>query len=60
VNSIIKAHGRHQTPTNTQESIEHEDPEKLDDVPLTLTSQESLATAMQNLSAAPNTTLVRI
>jgi hypothetical protein len=43
VNSVIEAHGRQQTLTDTQESIEHEHPEKIDDLPLTLTNtQESI------------------
>jgi hypothetical protein len=60
INSVIEAHGRQQTLVDTQESIEHEHPEKIDDLPLPLTAQESPATAIQKLSTAPNTTLVRI
>jgi hypothetical protein len=60
VNSVIEAHGIQQTLVDKQERVEHEHPEKIDDLPLPLTAQESPATAMQKLSTAPNTTLVRI
>jgi hypothetical protein len=60
VNSVIEAHGRQQSISDIQESIEHEHPEKVDDLPLTLTAQELPATAMQKLSTTPSTTLVRI
>jgi replication factor A1 len=58
VNSVIEAHGRHQTLTDTQESIEQEHSDKLHELSLTLTVQESPATAMQKLSTAPSTTLL--
>jgi hypothetical protein len=48
VNSVIEAHGRQQSISDIQESIEHEHPKKVDDLPLTLTAQELPATAMQN------------
>jgi hypothetical protein len=60
VNLVIEAHGRHQTLVDTQKSVEHEHLVKIDDLPLPLTAQESPATAMQKLSTAPNTTLIRI
>jgi hypothetical protein len=60
VNLVIEAHGRQQTLVDTQESVEHEHLEKIDDLLLSLTAQESPATVMQKLSTAPNTTLVRI
>jgi hypothetical protein len=60
VNSVIEAHGRQQALVDTQESVEHEHLEKIDDLPLPLTAYKSPATAMQKLSTAPNTTLVRI
>jgi hypothetical protein len=59
VNSVIEVHGRYETLTDTQESIEHEHPDKLDEHPLTLTAQDSPASAMQKLSTALSTNLVR-
>jgi hypothetical protein len=60
LNSVIEAYRRQQTLTDTQESVEHKRPEKIDDLPLPLTAQKSPATTMHKLSTTPNTTLVRI
>jgi hypothetical protein len=59
VSSIIEAHGKQQAIMDVQKSVEHEDPKKLDDLPFTLTTQESHATAMKKLSTG-GTSLVRI
>jgi hypothetical protein len=59
IDLAIEAHGRQQTLTDTQESVEHKHPAKIDDLSLTLTAQESPAIGMQKFSTAPNTILVR-